>query len=809
MIELPKALKPLADYRQFILYKLVKVPDKEKLQKLPVDYRTLEVFKKEDEWQDTPEAWTDAATALSMASMCGPEFGVGFFFTVNDPFYFLDIDHCLQADNTWSPVARALMGALPGAAIEISASGDGLHVFGKGTCPDHGCKNIALDLELYTERRFVALTGNGAMGNAGVDHSTMLPGLVAQYFPPKITANSAEWTDGPIEGSTPIKDDKKLLEKMLASKSVASTFGDTASFAELWTRDVSALALAYAPDAADKGEFDESSADAGLAQHLAFWTGNDCDRIERLMRQSALVRPKWDRKSDDYLKRTIVRAVSLQAVFYTNGKTPEPPRVSVDPSGSPLGVTNGPVFVDGYQFLGLSQQVEHFDKCVYIQDIHRVFTPSGTFLKSEQFNATYGGYVFQLEDKTSGKTTQKAWEAFTESRAIRYPKAESTTFKPEIAPGEIINVDGRSLINTYIPIITPRIDGDATPFLTHLAKILPNEHDRAILLAYMAACIQHKGVKFQWAPLIQGVPGNGKTLFSRCVAFAIGARYSHMPRAEQIAEKFNTWLFNMLFIGVEDIYVPDHKSEIIEILKPMITADRYEKRGMQADQVMQDICCNFIFNSNYKDAVRKTKNDRRFAIFYSAQQTIEDLTRDGIEGDYFPELYRWLKADGYAIVANYLATYDIPEALNPATACHRAPKTSTTNEAISMSMGGVEQEIIEVIDEGRPGFAGGWVSSMALNSLLELLRKKTAITLSKRREMMEGLGYILHPGLHGGRVNNNVLPDGGKPRLYIKEGHISLNLTSAVDIAKAYQTAQQPATGQPTAASTFNRSDER
>ena len=290
----------------------------------------------------------------------------------------------------------------------------------------------------------------------------------------------------------------------------------------------------------------------------------------------------------------------------------------------------------------------------------------------------------------------------------------------------------------------------------------------------MAACIQHKGVKFQWAPLIQGAEGNGKTLFSRCVAFAIGERYSHMPPAEQIAEKFNAWLFEKLFIGVEDIYVPDHKSEVIEILKPMITNTRYAKRDMGVGQIMQDLCCNFLFNSNHKDAVRKTKNDRRFAIFYSAQQCKADIDRDGMEGDYFPELYNWLKADGYAIVANYLANYQIPDALNPATACHRAPATSTTNEAINMSMGGVEQEIIEVIDEGRPGFAGGWVSSMALNNLLEGLRKKTAITLSKRREMMEGLGYILHPGLSGGRVNNNVMPDGGKPRLYVKEGHISL-----------------------------------
>jgi hypothetical protein len=66
-----------------------------------------------------------------------------------------------------------------------------------------------------------------------------------------------------------------------------------------------------------------------------------------------------------------------------------------------------------------------------------------------------------------------------------------------------------------VPINTPRKAGDAGPFLRHLAKLLPDERDRSILLAYMAASIQHKGVKFQWAPLIQGAEGNGKTLLTR------------------------------------------------------------------------------------------------------------------------------------------------------------------------------------------------------------------------------------------------------------------------------------------------------
>lgn len=777
---LPQALVPLAQYKQFILWKRVDRGNG-KQDKLPINYSTTEVTDAHN-----PQAWTDAQTAIATAKLFGPEYGVGFVFTKNDPFYFLDIDKC--ADNgQWSDTAKKLMDYLPGAAIEISQSGTGLHIIGTGVCPDHSCKNIQLGLELYTQDRFVALTGTHATGSADMDSSAALTALVVNYFPPKITAESSAWTTGPVAEWSGIADDEKLIAKMLASKSAASAFGSRASFADLFNKNVPALAAIYTPDASDTGEYDESSADAALAQHLAFWTGKDCERIKRIMLKSGLVRKKWDRS--DYLMRTITNAVSMQGDVYNNGKVKEPERVPVDPSTVIQG-SNEPSLVTGYQYLGITQQLEHFKGCVYIQSIHKIFTPSGSLLKQDQFNATYGGYVFQLDSETSGKTTKKAWEAFTESQAVRFPKAELMCFRPEITSGSLVTHDGRVMVNTYVPIKTPRIKGDATPFLIHLAKVLPDERDRLILTSYMAACIQYKGYKFQWAPLIQGIEGNGKTLFTRCVAFAIGDAYTHMPRADEISEKFNEWLFNTLFIGVEDIYVPDHKREIMEVIKPMVTSDRLACRAMQTAQVMKDVRCNFIFNTNLKDGLRKSMTDRRFCIFYTAQQKPGDIEKDGMAGDYFPKLYRWLKADGYAIVADYLETFQIPQEFNPADLCIRAPETSTTHEAITASLGGIEQEVLEAVEEGRPGFCGGWISSMAFEKLLESRNAAKAIPINKRRELLQTLGYDWHPGLKNGRVNNIIMFDGGKPRLFIKAGHIHINLQSPAEIAKHYQEAQ-------------------
>ena len=780
MRELPQALAAMGEYRQFIVY--LKVPKKNKpgkTDKFPVDFRSGRVANAHD-----AAIWTDHASAIAAAATYGETYGVGFVFTEADPFWFLDLDNCVLPDGSdWTPLAKELCGAFAGAAIEVSQSGKGLHIFGTGRPPLHGSKNGALGLEFYHSLRFVALTGTSATGNCAQDCSHALPAVIAKYFPPDAAlAVDQSWTDYPDEHWVGPKNDDDLIQRALQSVSATSAFGNRASFADLWTNNFEALNKAF-PD--DEHGYNASQADAALSQHLAFWTGKDCERILNLMQKSSLVREKWNR--EDYLTRTILNSVARQFEVLTD-KQPEPV------AGAALGLAPSILsqpprakMVEGSTFLNNDQQIDLFAGCVYVQNIHRVLIPGGTLLKAEQFKVHFGGYIFTL-DAANEKTTRDAWEAFTQSLAYRSPRVDLPCFRPELAPGALVERSGQMFTNTFWPVVVPRIVGDASPFLNHLQKVLPDERDRTILLCYMAACVQHKGVKFQWAPLLQGVEGNGKTLFTRCVAEALGRRYVHWPKASKLSKEFNAWMVGKLFYGVEDIYVPDQKREMIEELKPMITGgDGLEIEGKGVDQISADICGNFMFNSNHRDAVRKTQNDRRFCVLFSAQQQAEDLGRDGMGGNYFPELYDWLKADGYAIVAELLHTYPIPDEYNPATSCQRAPVTTSTAAAISASTGGIEQEIHEAVAQGLPGFCGGFVSSIQLDRLLEKLGVARRVTHSKRKEMLEGLGYTYHPALNDGRVNNLVLPDGGKPRLFIHKNSASKALTTAAEVARSYE----------------------
>jgi hypothetical protein len=726
--------------------------------------------------------------AIATAGTAG--LGVGFVFTAGDPFFFLDIDHAVEG-GSWTPTALGLFSRFAGCAVELSQSGAGAHIFGVGSVdPAAKKKNAAAGLELYTSGRFVALTGRGLIGDAMTDAQTALDQTVAEFFAPALPAVAGVLqTSGPDPAWRGPADDGELIRRMTARASASAIFGSGASASDLWTANAEALGRAY--PTTDGRPWDGSSADLALLCHLAFWTGRDAERMERIFGQSALVREKWTSRAD-YRERSIRQACAMTSrVLGDQGAPPAPPAPAAAtgrPAPAHLEATAEIINRSGAQILTVPDQVEYFRGCVYIRDAHRIYTRDGALLRPEQFRAAFGGWTFVC-DGLNDRTTRNAWEAFTENQGAFFPRAHNLCFRPERPSGEIIREEGRSLVNVYTPIETARAKGDPAPFLDHLARILPDARDRQILISYMAAMTQFPGVKFQWAPLLQGMEGNGKSLIIRIMAEAIGHRYTHLPNAADIHNKFNAWIEGRLFIGVEEIYTPE-RQEALESLKPLITNERVEVQGKGLDQRTGDNRANFILCSNHKDAVRKTATDRRYCVFYTAQQIPEDMARAGLVGDYFPRLYRWLREGGFAIVNEYLRTYQIPPMFNPADAAHRAPETSSTTEAIAVSLGGVEQEVLEAIAEDRVGFRGGWVSSIQLAALLDARHHgPRRLSHAKRREMLGSIGYKVHPGLPGGRASIEIPAERGRPTLYVKSGSAEA-LLGQMEAIRAYQIAQ-------------------
>ena len=300
-----------------------------------------------------PVNWMPYAQAAALAAGLGESYGVGFVLTAADPFVCVDVDACREGES-WSELAQSVGSRLSGAACERSINGNGLHFWSRYSgAPFHGRKNTALHVEIYSQKRFIALGHvGGATGNASTDCTAALDALRVELFADAGDgpAGRAEWTAEPL-GGQPLADDEALIAAAIRAVSATAVLTDGLRFADLWTADADALARAFPVDGsrADGSPYDASSADFSLAARLAWWTGGDCERMQRLMLQSELRRPdKWERA--DYLPATILNAVRLQAAknsgqgeWYTGGAAPAAPGPSPAASGDSAAVPAVPL----------------------------------------------------------------------------------------------------------------------------------------------------------------------------------------------------------------------------------------------------------------------------------------------------------------------------------------------------------------------------------------------------------------------------------------------------------------------------------
>lgn len=741
------------------------IPPATKPRKVPTDPRTGYAIDPHD-----PAQWM----TFEQANATGLR--VGLVLTDTDPYFLLDLDNCRDpASGQWHPEALRIAGMFPGACMEISVNGTGLHImgvcdplalgprkhkFGTSAIPGNWC-------EFYSTKRFVAL-GQGMQGDINLDWTSTIAALVPVSTDPADAVPFLDVTDPAWNGPL---DDDELIKIMCASKGgIGAAFGDSATVADLWEARPDILGKVYPSTTGDA--FDHSSADQAMFNHLAFYTGKNTARMDRLFRRSGLMREKYD-KRPDYRSETMSKAVRSTRNVYAR------PRQLTVPLATP-GTDPTAVMGDGREFIGIAELPDYFKGCVYVELDERVMIPGGRLLKKTQFDVVYGGHQFAMSFDGS-KPTMSAWEAFTVNRAVRFPKVQRTCFKPRAPSGVIIN----EAVNIFHAEEIRTIDDDPAPFLDLLRRLLPNPRDREILLSWMAALVQYQGKKFLWSPVIQGTNGNGKSTIGEVLSYAIGDRYSWTPEAESITKQFNPFLGNRIFINVEEIHMFE-RLEMLEKLKNYITGKKVEieKKGIDAG-MNRDYCANWFFCTNHRDAIIKDKNDRRFSIFYTAQQSREDMERDGLLTDnYLPKLWQWLEADGFAIMRHYLLNYAIADEFNPATNCVIAPATSSTQDAISNSYGVAEQYVIDAIESDVPGFRGGWLSSWAVTQLLQTNHIKRAPR--KIGAICEALGYK-----PVGKATTTIMQEGNtRPTLYAKAG-----TSLSYEVAQGYVGAMMRAVG--------------
>jgi len=247
--------------------------------------------------------------------------GIGFMFAEDDPYCGIDLDDC--RDPATGKIAQWAAPILESLAsyTEVSPSRAGAKVVVKGRKLGPRCRTPyeGGEIEMYDCERYFALTGHRLDGTPATveDRQEQLDQLYSKLFPPKQkthkpgktagasaverngTGHRDAGTDTIGGGGATNLSDEELLDKARKAK-------NGAWFTALW-------------DGSTNGYQSHSEADLALCGSLAFWCGPYADRIDRLFRQSGLMRDKWDelRGQETYGEGTIAEALEGRTEFYS------------------------------------------------------------------------------------------------------------------------------------------------------------------------------------------------------------------------------------------------------------------------------------------------------------------------------------------------------------------------------------------------------------------------------------------------------------------------------------------------------------
>ena len=288
---IPSELKALPNW---VCYRYFYDDGIDKYRKMPINPRDMEPAKSND-----PTTWTDYDTAVRAAEECD---GIGFMFS-NSPYFGVDIDGVRDEIERYKAGEDTIIAEFVDTLqsyTELSQSGNGIHIICRGKLPPSGRRKG--NVEMYENGRFFVMTGNIAAEYADISDCTEAIKVLHEKYIGGGTSPSSSPALPPAELALT---DSELLDRAKNAK-------NGAKFARLYAGDIA-------------GYTSQSEADMALCNHLAYWTGCDAERMDRMFRGSGLFREKWLREQSGttYGALTIQKAILDCRNVYTPGASGE------------------------------------------------------------------------------------------------------------------------------------------------------------------------------------------------------------------------------------------------------------------------------------------------------------------------------------------------------------------------------------------------------------------------------------------------------------------------------------------------------
>jgi hypothetical protein len=351
--------------------------------------------------------------------------------------------------------------------------------------------------------------------------------------------------------------------------------------------------------------------------------------------------------------------------------------------------------------MGRLEKAEWYERFAYIISDDAYFDMlERREIMRKAFNAIYAHIGCTT---VHGKTKVAASVCYDENRQA---KGARTLQGVTYAAGESVlaTMDGAVYGNRWRDARPPTAEGDASRWLGHVERLIPEQFERDHVLDVLAYKLQHADRKINHAVLHGGLPGSGKDTLYAPFLWAIGRSNVSIVKNEELSSSWGYALEAEVMVINELRQAEARDRRAMEnVLKPIIAAPPeylpVNRKGLHPYNALNRIWV--LCFSNERAAISIPSNDRRWFCVWSDAPRMTDA-----EG---AAMWAWYERGGNAIVAGYLAARDVSAFLPGAS----PPMTEA--KAIMVERGrSAHEEYLQLQIEARIGvfsmgvIAGPW-----------------------------------------------------------------------------------------------------
>lgn len=324
-------------------------------------------------------------------------------------------------------------------------------------------------------------------------------------------------------------------------------------------------------------------------------------------------------------------------------------------------------------------------------------------VSKEGFNAMYDRQAMTKQDILNGNSSPSQSASALALNLYRIPVVDGQRYMPGRDP--IFHEANGTFCNLYAEHEIPEKPEKVLPVDRknidrvhgHITHLLADENEQRRFLDWLAWVVQNPGRHVNYAVLLQGVEGDGKSFFGELLRAVMGISNVSMANASTIVDsKFSDWAAGQCVVCVEEVRLGSarglDKWDAINRIKPFITNHVIEvhPKGRKSYNCINT--SSYLMFSNFKDALPLDDNTRRYLVLFSKWQRKEDIQAFKRQNPlYYTRLYKAI-VESPGAIRQWLLDHEVSEDFNPE---GDAPETGHLKVMIRKS----KPEFIQVLDD--------------------------------------------------------------------------------------------------------------